>query len=133
MYPGLSSEEKVFPRKYPTSSSAGSCVLAGTKYALGALGSRRRPTDVQVLLFRLSRFLERKGYWQRSSLTCRAAERATRAASQFYALRPRTASLHTSPHPPEDELRRDAGLYPRLLGVALSLCGALQERSLVCR
>src|SRR5271166_5305010 len=39
--------------------------------------------------FPVSRFLERKGSWQRSSLTCRAAERATRAASQFYALRPR--------------------------------------------
>ena len=51
----------------------------------------------------------RKGSWQRSSLTCRAAERATRAASQFYALRPRTALLHTSPHPPEHELRRDVG------------------------
>ena len=30
--------------------------------------------------FPVSRFLERKGSWQRSSLTCRAAERATRAA-----------------------------------------------------
>src|SRR4029077_15100741 len=59
--------------------------------------------------FPVSRVLERKGSWQRSSLTCRAAERATRAASQFYALRPRTALLHTSPHPPEHELRRDAG------------------------
>ena len=46
--------------------------------------------------FPVSRLLERKGSWQRSSLTCRAAERATRAASQFYALRPRTALLHTS-------------------------------------
>src|SRR5580693_1026543 len=38
--------------------------------------------------FPVSRFLERKGSWQRSSLTCRAAESATRSASQFYALRP---------------------------------------------
>src|ERR1700720_2606184 len=59
--------------------------------------------------FPVSRFLERKGSWQGSSLTCRAAERATRAASQFYALRPRTALLHSAPHPPEHELRRDAG------------------------
>jgi hypothetical protein len=53
--------------------------------------------------FPVSRFLESKESWRRSSLTCRAAERATRAASQFYALRPRTALLHTSPHPPEHE------------------------------
>ena len=59
--------------------------------------------------FPVSSFPEHKESWQRSSLTCRAAERATRAASQFYALRSRTALLHTSPHPPEHEWRRDAG------------------------
>jgi excisionase family DNA binding protein len=32
-----------FPRKYPTSSSAGSCVLAGTKYALEALDHAAGP------------------------------------------------------------------------------------------
>ena len=36
-------------------------------------------------------------------------EEPTRAASRFYALRPRTALLHTSSHPPEHEWRRDAG------------------------
>jgi hypothetical protein len=46
--------------------------------------------------FPLSRFSSVKGSWQRSSLTYRAAERASREASQFYVLRPRTALLHTS-------------------------------------
>src|SRR6516165_6937849 len=76
---------------------------------LGRAGITPRAHSGPSPAFPVSRFLERKGSWQRSSLTCRAAERATRVASQFYALRPRTALLHTSPHPPEHELRRDAG------------------------
>src|SRR5271165_5431869 len=76
---------------------------------LGRAGITPRAHSGPRPAFPVSRFLERKGSWQRTSLTCRAAERATRAASQFFALRPRTALLHTSPHPPEHELRRDAG------------------------
>jgi hypothetical protein len=59
------------------------------------------PLTSKYPVFPVSRFLERKGSWQRSWLTCRAAERATRSASQFYALRPRTALPHTLPHPPD--------------------------------
>jgi hypothetical protein len=68
--------------------------------------SRRRLTQVQICFSGLEVSL---GLGKRSSLTCRAAERATRLASQFYALRPRTALLHISPHPPEHEWRKDAG------------------------
>ena len=70
---------------------------------LGRVGITPRAHSPPSPAFPVSRFLERKGSWQRSSLPCRAAERATRAASQVYALRPRTALLHTSPHPPEHE------------------------------
>ena len=54
---------------------------------LGRAGITPRAHSDPSPAFPVSRFLERKGSWQRSSLTCRAAERATRAALQFYALR----------------------------------------------
>src|SRR4030081_3201193 len=82
---------------------------------LGRVGITLRAHSGPSPAFPVSRFLERKGSWQRSSLTCRAAERATRAASQFYALRPRTALLHTSPHHPERDLRKGPGCCPPLL------------------
>ena len=48
---------------------------------LGRAGITPRVYSGPSPAFPVSRFLERKGSWQRSSLTCRAAERATRAAS----------------------------------------------------
>jgi hypothetical protein len=85
----------------------------GRSRQLSADGRRRTDRVLATVwaspAFPISRFPEHKESWQRSSLTCLVAERATRAALQFYALRPRTALLHTSPHPPEHEWRRDAG------------------------
>jgi hypothetical protein len=66
-----------------------SCPLYSVLAVMGRAGitppAHSRPNPA----FPVSRFLERKGSLATILATCRAAERATRSASQFYALRPR--------------------------------------------
>ena len=71
---------------------------------MGRAGITPRAHSGPSPAFPVSRFLERKGSWQRSSLTCRGSKRATRDGfNTFMLCGPGQLYFIPHPHPPEHE------------------------------